>query len=103
MLFIAVVLFLLTLCTCLVAGTQFAVAYAQNQAVSLDGFLNAFTLFYKHPAALAAGLPFALTLLAILSSMSSAIFLPAAIITSAPPTLFLFPFRRSSARSARSF
>ena len=66
MLFIAGVLFLLTLCTCLVAGTQFAVAYAQNQAVSLDGFLNAFTLFYKHPAALAAGLPFALTLLAIL-------------------------------------
>jgi membrane-associated protease RseP (regulator of RpoE activity) len=66
MLFIAGVLFLLTLCTCLVAGTQFAVAYAQNQAVSLDGFLNAFTLFYKHPAALAAGLPFALTLLGIL-------------------------------------
>jgi membrane-associated protease RseP (regulator of RpoE activity) len=65
-LFIAGVLFLLTLCTCLVAGTQFAVAYAQNQAVSLDEFLNAFTLFYKHPAALAAGLPFALTLLAIL-------------------------------------
>jgi len=65
-LFIAVVLFLLTLCTCLVAGTQFAVAYEQNQAVSLDEFLNAFTLFYKHPAALAAGLPFALTLLTIL-------------------------------------
>jgi membrane-associated protease RseP (regulator of RpoE activity) len=59
-------LFLLTLCTCLVAGTQFAVAYAQNQAVSLDEFLNAFALFYKHPAALAAGLPFALTLLTIL-------------------------------------
>lgn len=66
MLFIAGVLFLLTLCTCLVAGTQFAVAYTQNQAVSLDEFLNAFTLFYKHPAALAAGLPFALTLLTIL-------------------------------------
>ncbi|PYU69164.1 MAG: peptidase M50 [Acidobacteria bacterium] len=66
MLLIAGVLFLLTLCTCLVAGTQFAVAYAQNQAVSLDEFLNAFTLFYKHPVALAAGLPFALTLLTIL-------------------------------------
>src|SRR5260370_15230307 len=66
MLFIAGVLFLLTLCTCLVAGTQFAVAYAQNQAVSLDEFLNAFTLFYKHPAALMAGMPFALTLLTIL-------------------------------------
>jgi len=66
MLFIAGILLLLTLCTCLVAGTQFAVAYVQNQAVSLDEFLNAFTLFYKHPAALAAGLPFALTLLTIL-------------------------------------
>jgi membrane-associated protease RseP (regulator of RpoE activity) len=65
-LYLAGVLFLLTLCTCLVAGTQFAVAYANNQAVSLDEFLNAFTLFYKHPAALAAGLPFALTLLTIL-------------------------------------
>jgi membrane-associated protease RseP (regulator of RpoE activity) len=63
---LAVVLFFLTLCTCLVAGTQFAVAYQRNQAVSLDEFLNAFALFYKHPAALAAGLPFALTLLAIL-------------------------------------
>jgi membrane-associated protease RseP (regulator of RpoE activity) len=66
MLFIAGVLFLLTLCTCLVAGTQFAVAYTQNQAVSRDEFFNAFTLFYKDPAALAAGLPFALTLLTIL-------------------------------------
>jgi membrane-associated protease RseP (regulator of RpoE activity) len=65
-LYAAGVLFLLTLCTCLVAGTQFAFAYAQNQAVSLDEFFNAFTLFYKHPAALAAGLPFALTLLVIL-------------------------------------
>src|SRR5260370_205608 len=58
MLFIAGVLFLLTLCTCLVAGTQFAVAYAHTQAVSLDEFLTDFALFYKHPAALAAGLPF---------------------------------------------
>jgi membrane-associated protease RseP (regulator of RpoE activity) len=65
-LFVAGILFLLTLCTCLVAGTQFAAAYAQNQAVSLDEFFNAFTLFYKHPAALAAGLSFALTLLTIL-------------------------------------
>ena len=65
-LYLAGVLFLLTLCTCLVAGTQFAFAYAQNQAVSFDEFLSAFTLFYKHPPALAAGLPFALTLLTIL-------------------------------------
>jgi membrane-associated protease RseP (regulator of RpoE activity) len=61
-----VALFLLALCTCLVAGTQFAIAYAHNQAVSIDELLRAFTLFYKNPAALAAGLPFALTLLGIL-------------------------------------
>lgn len=65
-LILAFVLFFLTLCTCLVAGTQFAIAYAHNQAVSLDEFVHAFTLLYKHPAALAAGLPFALTLLTIL-------------------------------------
>jgi len=65
-LYLAGVLFFLTLCTCLVAGTQFAAAYAQNQAVSVDEFFSAFTLFYKHPSALAAGLPFAITLLTIL-------------------------------------
>ena len=63
---LACILFLLTLCTCLVAGTQFANAYAQNEAFSFDEFLRSFTLFYKHPLGLAAGLPFALTLLTIL-------------------------------------
>jgi membrane-associated protease RseP (regulator of RpoE activity) len=66
MLFIAGVFFVVTIFTWRVAGTPFSGAYAQNQAVSLDEFLNAFTLFYKHPAALAAGFPFALTLLTIL-------------------------------------
>ena len=65
-LILAIALFLLTLCTCLAAGTQFATAYAHNEAVSLDEFLRAFTLFYKNPAALLAGLPFAATLLTIL-------------------------------------
>jgi membrane-associated protease RseP (regulator of RpoE activity) len=63
---LAVALFLLTLCTCLVAGTQFAVAYAQNKAVSIDELGRAFTLLYKNPAGLLAGLPFAATLLGIL-------------------------------------
>ena len=63
---LACALFLLTLCTCLVAGTQFAVAYAHDQAVSFDEFIRDFTLLYRHPAALASGLPFALTLLVIL-------------------------------------
>jgi membrane-associated protease RseP (regulator of RpoE activity) len=66
MLILACILFLLTLSTCLVAGTQFATAYAQNEAFSFDEFLHSFTLFYKHPLGLAAGLPFALTLLTIL-------------------------------------
>lgn len=63
---IAIALFLLTLCTCLAAGTQFAAAYANHQAASFDEFVRAFTLFYKNPAALLAGLPFAVTLLTIL-------------------------------------
>src|SRR2546430_1274147 len=82
-LYLAGVLFLLTLCTCLVAGTQFALAYAQNQAVSFDEFLSAFTLFYKHPPALAAGLPFALTLLTILLAHACSCCTPVA----APPGL----------------
>jgi membrane-associated protease RseP (regulator of RpoE activity) len=52
--------------TCLVAGTQFAVSFAHGQAASVDEFLHDFTLFYRQPLALAAGLPFALTLLSIL-------------------------------------
>jgi membrane-associated protease RseP (regulator of RpoE activity) len=63
---LAVALFLLTLRSCLAAGTQFAIAYANHQAASLDEFLRAFTLFYKDPAALLLGLPFAATLLTIL-------------------------------------
>lgn len=63
---LAVLLFLVTFCTCLVAGTQFAFAYAHNKAVSIDEFLPAFMLFYKNPAGLLVGLPFAATLLGIL-------------------------------------
>jgi membrane-associated protease RseP (regulator of RpoE activity) len=66
MLLLACVLFLLTLCTCLAAGTQFAIAYANNRAASVDEFVRAFKLFYQHPVGLVAGLPFAATLLTIL-------------------------------------
>ena len=66
MLLLACVLFLLTLCTCLAAGTQFAIAYANNRAASVDEFVRAFKLFYQHPVGLVAGLPFAVTLLTIL-------------------------------------
>jgi membrane-associated protease RseP (regulator of RpoE activity) len=65
-LLLAILLFLATLCTCLVAGAHFAAAYAENEAVNFDEFLNALTLLYKHPFALISGLPFALTLLSIL-------------------------------------
>jgi membrane-associated protease RseP (regulator of RpoE activity) len=66
MLFLACILFFLTFCTCLVAGTQFATAFAQSEAFSFDDFLFSFTLFYKNPLGLAAGLQFTLTLLTIL-------------------------------------
>lgn len=65
-LLLALLLFLLTLGTCLAAGTQFAVAFAHNQAASFDDFVWAFSLFYKSPSVLVAGLPFAITLLTIL-------------------------------------
>lgn len=65
-LLLAILLFIATLGTCLVAGAHFAAAYAENEAVNFDEFLNALTLLYKHPFALITGLPFALTLLSIL-------------------------------------
>jgi membrane-associated protease RseP (regulator of RpoE activity) len=59
-------LFGLTLLTCLAAGRQFAVSYAHGQAASFEEFGRSLTLIYKNPAALLAGLPFALTLMTIL-------------------------------------
>lgn len=59
-------LFFLTLLTSLVAGAHFAAAYAHNQAASFDAFFQTFRLAYRHPSALLAGLPFAVTLLVIL-------------------------------------
>src|SRR5262249_17895497 len=65
-LILAALLFLLTLCTSLAAGTQFAAAFANNQAASIEEWGKALKLLYQNPAGLAAGLPFALTLLTIL-------------------------------------
>lgn len=59
-------LLLLTLCTCLAAGTQFALSYAHNEAASVREYVRALALFYRNPAALVSGIPFALTLLTIL-------------------------------------
>jgi membrane-associated protease RseP (regulator of RpoE activity) len=52
--------------TCLAAGTQFAAAYANSQAASVDEWVKALKLFYQNPAGLIAGLPFAITLMTIL-------------------------------------
>jgi membrane-associated protease RseP (regulator of RpoE activity) len=65
-LLLAAGLFILTLLTCLLAGTHFAAAYAHNQAASLDTFFQTFPLVYHHPSLLLSGLPFAITLLTIL-------------------------------------
>jgi membrane-associated protease RseP (regulator of RpoE activity) len=63
---VAGLLFLLTLCTCLVAGAQFSIAFAHNESVSMDEFVRVFKLLYQNPGALLAGLPFAITLMTIL-------------------------------------
>ena len=63
---LAGLLFLLTLCTCLVAGAQFSIAFAHNESLSMDEFERAFKLLYQNPAGLLAGLPFAITLMTIL-------------------------------------
>ena len=65
-LLLAFFLFLLTLCTCLVAGTHFAYTFANHEAVSWKTFSDSFELLYCHPASLLAGFPFALTLMTIL-------------------------------------
>ena len=65
-LLVAVALFLLTLGTALAAGTQFAVTFKRSEPASFTELLHAYQLFYQHPGALLAGLPFALTLLTIL-------------------------------------
>lgn len=63
---IALGLFFLTLLTSLIAGAHFATAYAHNQSASFDAFVQMFRIAYRHPTALVAGFPFALTLLTIL-------------------------------------
>jgi membrane-associated protease RseP (regulator of RpoE activity) len=63
---IAGALFFLTLCTTLLAGTYFAIAYSHNQAASFDEVFRLLPIFYHQPTMLLRGLPFALTLLTIL-------------------------------------
>ncbi|HKT46819.1 MAG TPA: site-2 protease family protein [Candidatus Acidoferrales bacterium] len=62
----AILLLLVTACTCLAAGAQFAASYANNQAASTEEYIRAFKTLFVHPGQLTSGLPFAATLLTIL-------------------------------------
>jgi membrane-associated protease RseP (regulator of RpoE activity) len=62
----AIVLFAATFVTCLAAGRQFAISFANGQAASFNEFFVSLKLLYKDPTALAPGFPFALALMTIL-------------------------------------
>ncbi len=65
-LWLAILLFAATFLTCLAAGRQFAISFANGQAGSTDEFVVSMKLLYKDPTALVSGFPFALALMAIL-------------------------------------
>ena len=65
-LWLAILLFVITFLTCLAAGRQFAISFANGQAASLDEFVVSLKLLYKDPTALASGFPFAFSLMFIL-------------------------------------
>jgi membrane-associated protease RseP (regulator of RpoE activity) len=52
--------------TCLAAGRQFAISFANGEAASVAEFTVSLKLLYKDPTALASGFPFALALTGIL-------------------------------------
>jgi membrane-associated protease RseP (regulator of RpoE activity) len=65
-LWLAALLFVITFFTCIAAGRQFAISFADGQAASIDEFVISLELLYKDPSALASGFPFAISLMAIL-------------------------------------
>jgi len=65
-LWLALLLFAVTFFTCLAAGRQFALSFANGHAASIDEFLVSLKLLYKDPTALGPGLSFAVTLMGIL-------------------------------------
>ena len=65
-LWLAILLFVITFLTCLTAGRQFAISFANGQAASLDEFVISLKFLYKDPTALASGIPFAIALMGIL-------------------------------------
>jgi membrane-associated protease RseP (regulator of RpoE activity) len=62
----AIALFAVTFVTCLAAGRQFAISFANGRAASSNEFVVSLKLLYKDPTALGPGLPFALALMGIL-------------------------------------
>src|SRR5215469_5418913 len=67
-LWLAMVLFLLTVLSTLAVGSEFALSYAQNRE-PFSGDLNPFAMMllpFSHPQLLAMGVPFSFTLLSIL-------------------------------------
>jgi membrane-associated protease RseP (regulator of RpoE activity) len=65
-LWLAILLFVITFLTCLAAGRQFAISFANGEAASLDEFVISLKFLYKDPTALASGIPFAIALMGIL-------------------------------------
>ena len=65
-LWLALLLFAVTFFTCLAAGRQFAISFANGHAASVDEFVVSLKLLYKDPTALGSGFPFALALMSIL-------------------------------------
>jgi membrane-associated protease RseP (regulator of RpoE activity) len=63
---IAIVLFACTVVSTLAVGAEFALAYANSQMPAFDDFFSSYFTILRNPHALAAGLPFAATLLGIL-------------------------------------
>ena len=59
-------LFAVTFFSCLAAGRQFAISFANGQAASRAEFVVSLKLLYKDPTALVSGFPFAISLLFIL-------------------------------------
>lgn len=65
-LWLALLLFAVTFFTCLAAGRQFAISFANGQSASYDEFIVSLKLLYKDPTALGPGFSFALALMTIL-------------------------------------
>jgi membrane-associated protease RseP (regulator of RpoE activity) len=63
---LALLLFAVTFLTCLAAGRQFAISFADGHAASIDEFFVSLKLLYKDPTALGSGFSFALALMSIL-------------------------------------